>query len=46
MSAPETTPRKAGSDAGKAVAFLAAKAAIFILVPLAAALAAVLVMLK
>jgi hypothetical protein len=43
MPAPE--PR-GGDDARKAAMFLAVKAAIFILVPLAAAIVAVLVMLK
>ncbi|MBL8565678.1 MAG: hypothetical protein JNM89_08180 [Hyphomicrobiaceae bacterium] len=37
---------KDGGDAGKAVAFLAVKAAIFILLPLIAAVVAALVMLK
>ncbi|MCB1515284.1 MAG: hypothetical protein KDJ18_10880 [Hyphomicrobiaceae bacterium] len=42
-----STPRKAGSgDAAKAARFLAIKAAIFILVPLIAAIVAVAVMLE
>ena len=38
--------REGHNDAGRAVRFLAVKAAIFILVPLLAALAAVMVLLK
>lgn len=44
MSTPEQ--RVGDSDAKKAVVFLAVKAAIFILVPLIAAVVAVLVLLK
>ncbi|MFN3868289.1 MAG: phosphoribosylformylglycinamidine synthase-associated small membrane protein [Hyphomicrobiaceae bacterium] len=50
MSGSGGEPRKsdtAGSgDAGKAIRFMALKAAVFILVPLVAAIVAVLVMLK
>lgn len=46
MTTPDKKPASGGSDASKAVAFLAVKAAIFILVPLIAAVVAALVMLK
>ncbi len=46
MSPPDQRGSGGGGDAGKAVAFLAVKAAIFILIPLIAAVVAALVMLK
>lgn len=46
MTEPRNSPQKGGDDAGKAIVFLAVKAAIFILLPLLAAVTAALVMLK
>lgn len=45
-SDPDHRKPAAGTDAGQAVRFLALKAAIFILVPLVAAIVAVVVLLK